>query len=134
MRTHPRTPNIVLTASADHTLRVWNLDLLPPDMTSNPHWPGGMGENRTGPAHGLQASELVGIGPGAGRCVAVLAGGGGRAGGHRAAVLDFAFHPSLQLVATCGVRASLTLISCRVIDSMNADRQIRQSLASARIR
>lgn len=137
---HPATPDYFATTSRDHTTRIYDLRLpavLPvhphtrnargrKEYNPNPHWPPGKKPSLAGAAHGLRLhpNEIEGFGPG--RCVAVLMGG--RSGGHNAAVLHAvsrttsrsflnnelngiqAFHPSFPLIATCGVRNSISFL------------------------
>jgi polycomb protein EED len=114
---HPIYPYIFCTTSRDFTTRIYDLTLPPRQTPNNPHWPPGTRPSRGGAPAGMHSSEPEGYTNGVGRCVAILAGG--RSGGHQAAVLNSvgspvffmflsnfiqqAFHPTLPLLATCGV-------------------------------
>ena len=80
---HPSYPQVVCTTSNDFSSRIYDLALTPAEKPNNPHWPPLNTPSLAGAAHGLQTTEIEGIG--IGRCVLVLMGG--RSGGHRAAVL-----------------------------------------------
>ncbi|KIY52681.1 hypothetical protein FISHEDRAFT_69497 [Fistulina hepatica ATCC 64428] len=109
--THATKPNIFCTTSRDMSSRIYDLSLPPQDkITNNPPWPGDKKPCLAGPAHGLQMNEKEGVfmkrvggkkRQGAGRCITVLCGQ--RSGGHEAAVLNSAFHPYLNVIATCGL-------------------------------
>ena len=86
---HPVSPEILASASHDHSVRIYNLSERMPVKFDNPSWPGSKVPVMAGPAFGIRASE--GEGDGCGVCFAILCGG--PSGGHRAAVLD--------LVGTC---------------------------------
>ncbi|KAG1749936.1 WD40-repeat-containing domain protein [Suillus paluster] len=96
---HPNHPSLFCTTSRDFTTRIYDLAISPQQDPNNPHWPPSKAPSLGGAPHGLQASEPEGMGTG--RCVAVLCGG--PSGGHDAAVLSAAFHPTHPLVATCGL-------------------------------
>ncbi|KAL4070894.1 WD40-repeat-containing domain protein [Scleroderma citrinum] len=96
---HPSFPYLVCTCSKDFSARIYDLTMPPRDRPNNPHWPPSTLPSLGGAPHGLQPSEPEGIG--IGRCVIVLCGG--PSGGHDAAVLGAAFHPSYPLIATCGM-------------------------------
>ncbi|KIM66244.1 hypothetical protein SCLCIDRAFT_14602 [Scleroderma citrinum Foug A] len=96
---HPSFPYLVCTCSKDFSARVYDLTMPPRDRPNNPHWPPSTHPSLGGAPHGLQASEPEGVG--IGRCVIVLCGG--PSGGHDAAVLGAAFHPTYPLIATCGM-------------------------------
>ncbi|KAI0348559.1 WD40 repeat-like protein [Trametopsis cervina] len=91
-------PYRFLTSSHDQTTRLYDLRYKPRRRANNPRWPPSKGPSKAGPAFGLHISGSEGSG--FGRCIAVLAGG--RAGGHQAAVLHAAWHPTADLIATCG--------------------------------
>lgn len=82
----------------------------------NVPWPHKPRLNLLGPPHGFHGMNPEGTGP-SGRCMAVLMGG--RSGGHEAAVLNAAFHPTLPVLATCGVRDSLSLCARDYVDCAN---------------
>ncbi|CAL1695645.1 unnamed protein product [Somion occarium] len=96
---HPYHPYIFCTTSKDQTTRIYDLSLPARQKPNNIHWPPSEAPSLAGPAFGLQLSEREG--DGCGCCVGVLVGG--RSGGHEAAVLGAAFHPTYPLVATCGM-------------------------------
>ncbi|KAI9065816.1 WD40 repeat-like protein [Trametes sanguinea] len=96
---HPTQPHLFCTTSRDFTARIYDLSLYPVQVPNNPHWLPRTEPSRAGPPHGLHMCEPEG--EGIGQCVAVLVGG--RSGGHKAAVLCCAFHPSLPLIATGGI-------------------------------
>ncbi|KAF8971377.1 WD40-repeat-containing domain protein [Flammula alnicola] len=113
---HPTTAHLFSTTSRDYTTRIYDLTLpaeIPvndPQATTskkkdekvpNPHWPPGNKPSMAGAAHGLRLPFSEVEGRGMGRCVCVLMGG--RSGGHQAAVLGAAFHPSFPVIATCGM-------------------------------
>ncbi|OCH96082.1 hypothetical protein OBBRIDRAFT_861953 [Obba rivulosa] len=102
---HPIHPYLFCTTSRDFTARIYDLTLPATQKPNNPHWPPRTHQSLAGPAHGFQLSEPEG--EGLGQCVIVLVGG--RAGGHRGAVLHAAFHHSLPLIATCGVDRAVKL-------------------------
>lgn len=80
---HPVDLSILLSASSDHTCRIYDLTETVQCPIENPHWPGSTTQALAGPAFGMRVNE--GEGFGLGRCVAVLAGG--PSGGHMAPVL-----------------------------------------------
>ncbi|KIJ68509.1 hypothetical protein HYDPIDRAFT_106709 [Hydnomerulius pinastri MD-312] len=96
---HPSFPYLICTCSRDFSARLYDLTMPPREHPNNPHWPPSKMPSLGGAPHGLQASEPEGVG--VGRCVAVLCGG--PSGGHEAAVLSAAFHPTYPLIATCGL-------------------------------
>lgn len=96
---HPTEPHLLCTTSRDFTARIYDLTLSPNQEPNNPVWMPGAGPNRAGAAHALHMTESEG--QYSGRCVAVLCAG--RSGGHQAAVLGSAFHPTLPIIATCGL-------------------------------
>lgn len=96
---HPSFPYLVCTSSRDFSARIYDLTMPPRDKPDNPHWPPSSAPSLGGAPHGLQSSEPEGIG--IGRCLVVLCGG--PSGGHEAAVLGAAFHPTHPLIATCGM-------------------------------
>lgn len=96
---HPSFPYLVCTSSRDFSARIYDLTMPPRDKPNNPHWPPSSAPSLGGAPHGLQSSEPEGIG--IGRCLVVLCGG--PSGGHEAAVLGAAFHPTHPLIATCGM-------------------------------
>lgn len=134
--THPLKPHLFATTSRDYTARIYNLDL-PAELprydlearrripVPNPHWPPNNKPSLAGAAHGLHLDHSEKEGIGIGRCICVLMGG--RSGGHQAAVLGAvgvltsvftkislnlvyqAFHPSLPIIATCGVNSHSSL-------------------------
>jgi len=75
-----------------------------------------------GPAFGLRSNDRDGEGFGLGRCVAVLAGG--PAGGHQAAVLCAAFHPSLPLIATSGMDHAVKIWQMPHVKSEDPDKSL----------
>ncbi|KAF9481000.1 hypothetical protein BDN70DRAFT_931236 [Pholiota conissans] len=109
---HPTVPQLVCTTSRDYTTRIYDLrfeaDILVEGNTlrardkkvDNPVWPPVLKPSLAGAAHGLRLPVSEQEGRGMGRCIGVLMGG--RSGGHQAAVLSAAFHPTLPLIATCG--------------------------------
>ncbi|KAG0708806.1 WD40-repeat-containing domain protein [Suillus ampliporus] len=96
---HPNYPYLFCTTSRDFTTRIYDLTKSPRQSPDNPCWPPSKTPSLCGAPHGLQASEPEGMGTG--RCIAVLCGG--PSGGHDAAVLSAAFHPTSPLIATCGL-------------------------------
>ncbi|KAH6917509.1 WD40-repeat-containing domain protein [Coprinopsis sp. MPI-PUGE-AT-0042] len=98
---HPLAPEFFATTSRDFSTRIYNLTFPPVAKPNNPHWPPApKGQpSLAGPAHGLHLN--IQEGSGLGRCIIVLMGG--RSGGHNAAVLGAAFHPTFPLIATCGM-------------------------------
>ncbi|KAH8100653.1 WD40 repeat-like protein [Cristinia sonorae] len=95
---HPKHPYIFCTTSKDNSTRLYDLTSTARQQPNNPCWPPSTLPSYAGPAFGLMASESEG--DGIGRCLAVFVGG--RSGGHQAAVLGAAFHPTASLLATCG--------------------------------
>ncbi|KAF5312570.1 hypothetical protein D9619_003501 [Psilocybe cf. subviscida] len=142
---HPATPDYFATTSRDHTTRIYDLRLpavLPvhphtrnargrKEYNPNPHWPPGKNPSLAGAAHGLRLhpNEIEGFGPG--RCVAVLMGG--RSGGHNAAVLHAAFHPSFPLIATCGMDRAVKIWPFRPDDPERIKREDKPFFSSSKI-
>jgi len=116
---HPQHPYMFCTTSKDMTTRLYDLTFNARQEPNNPHWPPSTVPSRAGPAFGLMASESEGNG--IGRCLAVLVGG--RSGGHEAAVLGAAFHPTASLIATCGMDRCVKIWR---IPPMNEDKLARE--------
>ncbi|KDQ63385.1 hypothetical protein JAAARDRAFT_169149 [Jaapia argillacea MUCL 33604] len=128
---HPTHPYIFCTTSRDFTTRIYDITLKPCQKPSNPHWPPNPSTvpSRAGAAYGLHGTESEG--EGVGRCVAVLCGG--RSGGHQAAVLHAAFHPSLPLVATCGMDRAVKIWRLPAFDQVTLSREDKPLFSSSRI-
>ncbi|KAI0322666.1 WD40-repeat-containing domain protein [Amylostereum chailletii] len=104
--THPRNPSWICTTSEDFTARIYDISLPPSkNADDNPCWTPGYGPSKGGVPHGLRSSEEEGTG--LGRCVVVLVGN--KTGGHQAAVMSSAFHPTLPAIATCGVDRAIKI-------------------------
>lgn len=96
---HPRWPYMFLSTSRDQSTRLYDLTYKPREVPNNVHWPPCNQPSYAGTAFGLHSSEPEG--EGIGRCIGVLVGG--RSGGHDGAVLHAAWHPSTDVIATCGM-------------------------------
>ena len=80
---HPIDPSILLSASSDHTCRIYDLRETVECPIENPCWPGMAPMALAGPAFGMRVND--GEGFGLGRCIATLTGV--ISGGHQAPVL-----------------------------------------------
>ncbi|KAF9787152.1 hypothetical protein BJ322DRAFT_1107230 [Thelephora terrestris] len=96
---HPRLPHLFCTTARDFTTRIYDLTQRARQRPHNPIWPPRKSAPKAGAAAGIHASSPEGNGPGL--CTIILAGG--RSGGHQAAVMCAAFHPTLPLIATGGM-------------------------------
>jgi len=128
---HPIYPYIFCTTSRDFTTRIYDLTLPPRQTPNNPHWPPGTRPSRGGAPAGMHSSEPEGYTNGVGRCVAILAGG--RSGGHQAAVLNSAFHPTLPLLATCGVDRFVKIWRLPSLEDKSLAREDKPLFSSSRI-
>ncbi|KAG1864262.1 WD40-repeat-containing domain protein, partial [Suillus subalutaceus] len=124
---HPTHPYLFCTTSRDFTTRIYDLTLSPRQGPDNPCWPPSKVPSLGGAPHGLQASEPEGNG--VGRCISVLCGG--PSGGHQAAVLSAAFHPTHPLIATCGLDRAVKIWSFSA--SSNFTREDKPLFSSSRI-
>ncbi|KAF9040560.1 WD40-repeat-containing domain protein [Panaeolus papilionaceus] len=129
---HPVDPQYFCSTSRDFTTRIYSLMLEddPPRQrrkkpSPNPHWPPSTKPSLAGAAHGLRLSPQEIEGHGIGRCIGVLMGG--RSGGHNAAVMAAAFHPSHPLIATCGMDRAVKIWFFRYPKSkLEAERLARE--------
>ncbi|PPQ62853.1 hypothetical protein CVT24_000547 [Panaeolus cyanescens] len=126
---HPTVPEIFCSTSRDFTTRVYNLMLQDEDPkkrakkpSTNPHWPPNTTPSLAGAPHGLRLSPREIEGVGVGRCIGVLFGG--RSGGHQAAVMSAAFHPTHPLIATCGMDRAVKIWFVRFPQSRNEAEQL----------
>lgn len=126
---HPTYPYLFCTTSRDFTTRIYDLSLSPQQAPNNPCWPPSKAPSLGGAPHGLQASEPEGMG--VGRCIGVLCGG--PSGGHQAAVLSAAFHPTLPLIATCGLDRAVKIWFFPVTPSNQLIREDKPLFSSSRI-
>ncbi|KIJ21805.1 hypothetical protein PAXINDRAFT_5942 [Paxillus involutus ATCC 200175] len=126
---HPSFPYLVCTCSRDFSARLYDLTMPPRERPNNPHWPPSKLPSLGGAPHGLQASEPEGVG--IGRCVAVLCGG--PSGGHDAAVLNAAFHPTYPLLATCGLDRAVKIWRLPKMSSDKMAREDKPLFSSTRI-
>ncbi|KAI0094822.1 WD40-repeat-containing domain protein [Irpex rosettiformis] len=110
--THHMHPYRFLTSSRDHTTRLYDLRFAPRKGPNNPPWPPSKRPSRAGTGFGLHITGSEG--DGFGRCIAVLAGG--RSGGHQAAVLHAAWHPTEDLIATCGADRAVKIWRTPYVD------------------
>ncbi|KAH7883532.1 WD40-repeat-containing domain protein [Phlebopus sp. FC_14] len=116
---HPSFPYLICTCSRDFSARIYDLTMPSREQPNNPHWPPSKLPSLGGAPHGLQATEPEGTGMG--RCVAVLCGG--LSGGHNAAVLNAAFHPTYPLIATCGLDRAVKIWR---VPKMSFDKMARE--------
>ncbi|KAH8120148.1 WD40 repeat-like protein [Phellopilus nigrolimitatus] len=116
---HPVDPSYLLSASHDHTCRIYDLTEKVECDIVNPSWPGKTKMSLAGPAFGLRANDGEGIGYG--RCVAVLAGG------------HPAFHPTFPLVATCGMDHAVKLWQMPNLKGEMIDREDKPLFSSTRV-
>ncbi|KIP11382.1 hypothetical protein PHLGIDRAFT_473083 [Phlebiopsis gigantea 11061_1 CR5-6] len=121
---HPSWPYMFLTTSRDLSTRLYNLQFTARREPNNPPWPPNKGGSLAGPAFGLHSSEPEG--DGAGRCVGVLVGN--RSGGHQGAVYQAAWHPTSDLIATCGMDHTVKIWRMPVVD-MEKLKQNKEHLA-----
>lgn len=126
---HPTHPYLFCTTSRDFTTRIYDLTLSPQQGPDNPCWPPSKVSSLGGAPHGLQASEPEGMG--VGRCVSVLCGG--PSGGHEAAVLSAAFHPTHPLIATCGLDRAVKIWNFSASPSNGLAREDKPLFSSSRI-
>lgn len=126
---HPTHPYLFCTTSRDFTIRIYDLTASPRQGPDNPCWPPSKAPSLGGAPHGLQASEPEGMG--VGRCVSVLCGG--PSGGHQAAVLSAAFHPTHPLIATCGLDRAVKIWRFSASSSNKFAREDKPLFSSSRI-
>ncbi|KAG2159804.1 WD40-repeat-containing domain protein [Suillus bovinus] len=126
---HPTHPYLFCTTSRDFTTRIYDLTLSPQQGPDNPCWPPSKAPSLGGAPHGLQASEPEGMG--IGRCIGVLCGG--PSGGHEAAVLSAAFHPTHALIATCGLDRAVKIWSFSALSCNKFSREDKPLFSSSRI-
>lgn len=126
---HPTHPYLFCTTSRDFTTRIYDLSLSPQQGPGNPCWPPSKTPSLGGAPHGLQASEPEGMG--VGRCISVLCGG--MSGGHEAAVLSAAFHPTHPLIATCGLDRVVKIWSFSTSSFDKLAREDKPLFSSSRI-
>ncbi|KAG2150060.1 WD40-repeat-containing domain protein [Suillus cothurnatus] len=126
---HPTHPYLFCTTSRDFTTRIYDLTSSPQQGPDNPCWPPSKSPSLGGAPHGLQASEPEGMG--IGRCVSVLCGG--PSGGHEAAVLGAAFHPTHPLIATCGLDRAVKIWRFSTSSPNKFTREDKPLFSSSRI-
>ncbi|KAG1757634.1 WD40-repeat-containing domain protein [Suillus lakei] len=126
---HPTHPYLFCSTSRDFTTRIYDLTMTPQQGPDNPCWPPSKAPSLGGAPHGLQASEPEGMG--IGRCVSVLCGG--QSGGHEAAVLSAAFHPTHPLIATCGLDRAVKIWCFTASSSNKLAREDKPLFSSTRI-
>ncbi|KAG2154785.1 WD40-repeat-containing domain protein [Suillus clintonianus] len=119
---HPTHPYLFCTTSRDFTTRIYDLTMSPQQGPDNPCWPPSKAPSLGGAPHGLQASEPEGVG--IGRCIVVLCGG--PSGGHEAAVLNAAFHPTHPLIATCGLDRAVKIWCFSPLEDLSSNKLVRE--------
>ncbi|EGO26397.1 hypothetical protein SERLADRAFT_463426 [Serpula lacrymans var. lacrymans S7.9] len=120
---------MVCTTSRDFTARIYDLTQSP-DQGIN-HIPGShkATDRLYGAPHGLRMVESEG--KGIGRCTVVLMGS--ESGGHASSVLGAAFHPSLPLIATCGLDHAVKIWRLPLSVDEKQHREDRPVFSSSRI-
>ncbi|KAI0695161.1 hypothetical protein BC835DRAFT_1347868 [Cytidiella melzeri] len=114
---HHIHPYRFLTTSRDQTTRLYDLRYRARQSPNNPHWLPSKHPSNAGAGFGLHVTGSEG--DGLGRCIGLLAGG--LSGGHQAAVLHAAWHPTLDLIATCGADCAVKIWRMPYVDFKKVD-------------